>query len=100
MMFLLSSEQSALVFNVYTLFACTFFPQQRIKQRYSCMRAYMYMPRKAARMYFGLADILQEAYGAPPYRKWLKSFWPDHKKTFSGWGKFGKNDVKFQKHGV
>ena len=36
-----------------------------------------------------LADILQEAYGAPPYIKWLKSFQSDHKPTLNGWGKFG-----------
>ena len=47
-----------------------------------------------------LADILPEAYGVPLYIKWLKSFRSGPKKTFSGWGKFGKNDVKFQKHGL
>ena len=47
-----------------------------------------------------LADILPEAYEATLYIKWLKSFWSDHKLTLSGWGKFGKNNVKFQKHGL
>ena len=46
-----------------------------------------------------LADILQEAYGARPYIKQLKSFRSNHKQPMSGWGKFGKNDVKFQIHG-
>ena len=46
-----------------------------------------------------LVDILQEAYKAPPYIKWLKSFQSDHKQTLSGWGKFGKNDIKFWIHG-
>ena len=46
-----------------------------------------------------MADILQEAYWAPPNIKQLKSFRLDHKQTLSGWGKFGKNDVKFQIHG-
>ena len=46
-----------------------------------------------------MADILQEAYGAPPYIKQLKSFQLDNKQTFSGWGKFGENGVKFRIHG-
>ena len=46
-----------------------------------------------------MADILQEAYGAPPYNKQLKSFRSGQEQTLSGWGKFGKNDVKFQIHG-
>ena len=37
-----------------------------------------------------LADILQEAYGAPPYIKSLKLFPSDDKQTLSGLGKFGK----------
>ena len=37
-----------------------------------------------------LADILHEAYGAFLYMKQLKSFRLDHKRTLSGWGKFGK----------
>ena len=36
-----------------------------------------------------MADILHEAYGAPPYIKELKSFRLDNKQTLSGWGKFG-----------
>ena len=47
-----------------------------------------------------MADILQEAYGAPPYNIKLKSFRSDHKQTLHGRGKFGKNDVKFQVHGM
>ena len=31
-----------------------------------------------------LADILPEAYWAPPYMKWLKSFRSDHKQTLGG----------------
>ena len=34
----------------------------------------------------------------PAYIKLLKSFRSDHKQTFSGWGKIGKNDVNFQIH--
>ena len=46
-----------------------------------------------------MADILQKAYGAPPYIKEVKSFRLDHKQTLRGQGKFGKNDVKFLIHG-
>ena len=44
-----------------------------------------------------MADIMQEAYGAPSNINQLKSFRSDYKQ----WGgvKFGKNDVKFQIHG-
>ena len=46
-----------------------------------------------------LADILQEAYGAPPYIKQLKLFRSDDKQTLSGLDEVGKNGVKFRKHG-
>ena len=39
---------------------------------------------------FTSADILHEAYGALSYIKLLKLFRLDHKRTLSGWGKFGK----------
>ena len=44
------------------------------------------------------ADILQEAYGAPPYIKYLKLFRLDRKQASSGWGKVRKNDAKFRIH--
>ena len=49
---------------------------------------------------YDLADILHEAYGESTYIKSLKSFRSDHKQTLSGWGKIGKNDVKFRLHGL
>ena len=45
-----------------------------------------------------LADILQEAYGAPHNIKYIKSFWSDYKQALIGWGKVGKNDAKFPIH--
>ena len=30
--------------------------------------------------------------------KWLKSFRSDHKQALIGWGKVGKNDIKFPIH--
>ena len=46
-----------------------------------------------------MADILHEAYGAPPYIKQLKSFRSDNKPTLNAWGYCGKNDEKFRLHG-
>ena len=47
-----------------------------------------------------MADILYEAYGTPPYIKYLKSFRSDHKQILSGLGKFGENDLKIPKPGT